>query len=367
MVKSLEAGVAESKKAYSDALRNLEEISEAIHQRRLEMRNEAELGVRSAGVGSESPSPPPTRGMDHVAIDGQSVHLVSSCNSGDSPTTVNPAQFSVSQDSSHKFLPPSVIYSSPEKARTESYRRAIGASVADDINFSEDMSANLDDEYLSLPSGSSPRGNDDVFSRSGSSNHYKQGTVCEASHTMSTSPSERGQKSPKLKGLILTPVGAGLDPLQANLRIQTKPNVAKAQSEVRRPSSYPYSHNTEQNSRISPLDAKTFSSEVIKQRVTTPTSEKNGRRLLKVPSMQDCDEGSISDTESTTSGTMLDDDQVEFLTMDFSKQKFDDTADETYTKDFRRMSLPEALNYGRKTGHAREHDIAHRDSTDLDK
>ncbi|KAH3692329.1 hypothetical protein DPMN_194779 [Dreissena polymorpha] len=67
---NLEESVSATKKSYSDALRNFEEISESIHQKRIEMRNQAELGERGSGVGSESPSPPPMRRKDHVSIDG---------------------------------------------------------------------------------------------------------------------------------------------------------------------------------------------------------------------------------------------------------------------------------------------------------
>lgn len=358
MVKGLEEAVGESKRSYSNALRNLEEISEAIHQRRLEMHNEAELGVRSAGVGSESPSPPPMRGKDHVTIDGQSEHLVSSCNNGRSPTTVTQAQFSVSQDASQEFRPPSVIYSSPEKARTESYRRAIEARTVPQSleNISEDMSVNLDDEFLSLPSGSSPRGNDDVFSSSHDSGSVPN--VIQGKHV-----SGRSQKPAKLKGLILTPVGAGLDPLQVNLRIQTKPNVAKSKNEPQRPASYPYSHNAELQLRVAPLDGNSFAKEGNKEEVVTPSSEKSGRRLLKVPSVNDFDEGSFSDTESITSGPMLDDEQVEFLTMDFSQQKLEEASGEGNITEYRRFSLPDALNYARKMSESREHDSQNRDST----
>lgn len=374
MVKNLEEGVSESKRTYSDALRNLEEISEAIHQKRLEMRNEAELGIRGAGVGSESPSPPPTRGKDHVAIDGQSVHLVSSCNNGDSPTTVTQAQFSVSNDTSQEFRPPSVIYSSPEKARSESYRKAIEArmSVEQSLdNISEDMTVNLDDEYMSLPSGSSPRINEDtdnVFSASlgaGNAHYIKQGKS-EESSALSTSPSGQGKKSAvKLKGLILTPVGAGLDPLQASLRIQTKPNIAKARSEPQRPASYPYSHNTDKNSRVRPLEGNSSPKESGRKEVVTPGSERTDKGLLRAPSMQDFDEGSFSDNESITSGPMLDDDQVEFLTMDFSQQKLESKSPESDTKEYRRLSLPDALSYVRKVSESRHYDDKHRDSTDL--
>ncbi|XP_059141721.1 uncharacterized protein LOC131929494 isoform X2 [Physella acuta] len=59
-VSRLEEDVASTKALYSQALRSLEAISDDIHRQRLERRRKLELGVRGAGVGAESPSPPPS-------------------------------------------------------------------------------------------------------------------------------------------------------------------------------------------------------------------------------------------------------------------------------------------------------------------
>lgn len=328
----LEECVSGSKKSYSDALRSLEEISEAIHQKRIEMRNQAELGIRGSGVGSDSPSPPPMRGNVHVAIDGTTTHFASSCNTGNSPTTVTSAQFSVSDSSSQEFRPPSVIYSSPEKSRRVSYRQAIESRQSTLETVVEDTSVNV------------PRNldqTDDVFNNS--PNMILPRTI---SFTDTTAPQKK--VSAKLKGLILTPVGAGLDPLQANLRITTNGQVARSRTEPAVPKSYPYSHNTDHQRRIVPPVASSSAKEdktVEKdEEILSPGSDKSFRRMLKVPSMQDFDEGSISDTDSITSGTMLDDDQVQFLTMDFSKCKMDSMDEKSPTKEYRRLSLPPTLS-----------------------
>ncbi|XP_052804020.1 SH3 domain-binding protein 5-like isoform X2 [Mya arenaria] len=368
-VTDLERSVGKTKKSYSDALRNLEEISEAIHQKRLEMRNQAELGERGTGVGSESPSPPPMRGKVHVSIDGKSVHVASSCNMGNSGTTVTSAQFSISS-SSQEFRPPSVIYSSPEKARNASYRKAIEARTAgselEDI--SEDMSVNLDDEFMALPHGRSD--GDSVFQDNGEKSldkpdsamtEYSQGRYDER-----TSLSTKNKKPSKLKGLILTPVGAGLDPLQANLRTSMRPHVSNAKTVQSRPNSYPYSHNCQQipESETAAVLPLSESSSVKEERkvptdIPTPGSTTSSRRLLKVPSVQDFDEGTISDSESITSGAMLDDDQVEFLTMDFSKQSLDDADSDSF--DYNNGNLPPNLshlqNYYRKMSDAKQQDF----------
>lgn len=327
----------------------MEEISEAIHQKRLEMRNQAELGIRGAGVGSESPSPPPMRGKVHVSIDGKKTHLASSCSTGNSLTTVTSAQFSVSNTTGQDFVPSSVIYSSPEKARSESYRKAIDArhSVPNDLdNISEDYSVNVEDEYLALPK-SSPRADhsedvEDVFTKSEDRLSAQSGE----STPLSTSPGSKGKKSAKLKGLILIPVGAGQDPLQANLRITTKPHVARSRTEPIRPASYPYSHNTDNQKEVPsmPCSSKKMEEEDKLSDIKSPGSDTSGTRLLRVPSSQDFDEGSISDTESITSGQMLDDDQIEFLTMDFTACKLDSVEENSEPQVFRRLSLQPTLS-----------------------
>lgn len=350
---NLEESVSATKKSYSDALRNLEEISESIHQKRIEMRNQAELGERGSGVGSESPSPPPMRGKDHVSIDGKSAHIVSSCNIGNSGTTVTSAQFSAGS-SSHEFRPPSVIYSSPEKARSASYRQAIEARITSEQdldNISEDMSVNLSDEFMALPRTSSDEA-DSVFANKNQNNN---GDAIHTRHLQSTKPKK---PSSKLKGLILTPVSAGFDPLQATLRISSQRATSQVNHSTQRPVTYPYSHN-EKNTRVLPLENRSSNLEAgLKQHhpspvmelrspvdLPTPGSGTSGRKLLKVPSMQDFDEGSISDNDSITSGTMLDDDQVEFLTMEFSKQDMLDDERRSNDLNFRRLSLPPSLTH----------------------
>ena len=55
----LEESVVKAKKTYSDALKNLEAISDEIHRQRRESKLRAEMGTRGSGVGAEAPSPPP--------------------------------------------------------------------------------------------------------------------------------------------------------------------------------------------------------------------------------------------------------------------------------------------------------------------
>ncbi|CAL4087960.1 unnamed protein product, partial [Meganyctiphanes norvegica] len=62
-VKELEESVAEAKNTYSQALHNLETISDEIHRTR---QSHMELGVRGVGVGAESPGPSQSTGRDRV-------------------------------------------------------------------------------------------------------------------------------------------------------------------------------------------------------------------------------------------------------------------------------------------------------------
>ena len=54
----LEQAVTSAKELYSEALQNLERISDEIHLRRGDISSET-IGTRGSGVGAESPSPPP--------------------------------------------------------------------------------------------------------------------------------------------------------------------------------------------------------------------------------------------------------------------------------------------------------------------
>ena len=393
-VNNLEASVNGAKNTYSEALRNLEEISEEIHRQRLEMKNQAELGIRGAGVGSESPSPPPMRGKEPLSIDGKTSHVASSCSGGVSQTTVATSQCSTVSLSSHNVDLPSVIYTSPEKARSHSYRKAIETEGTSDSrterqlldSISEDFRVNLADDYLSLPSSSvkesskdlhlSYRAGDDLvfddrhYELNPHRNSRSDYTVGETTLTassrakpLSTAPSQGVKKSSaKLKGLILLPVGAGQDPLQASLKINTVSNkpssrILRQRSEpaAAKPPIYPHSNNRIAQRVVSPTSNTHNETEYAKDvpqdnsdeipELATPSSEKSVKRLLKVPSVQDFEEGSVSDTESITSGPMLDDDQLEFLTMDFTDQTLEENDEVSDQNNWRMLSLPSNLSH----------------------
>ena len=440
-VTKLEKDVIRSKNMYSEALRNLEEISEEIHRQRLEQRNKEELGVREAGVGSESPSPPPMRGSEPLSIDGKTIQIGGSCSTGTSQTTVTTSQLGTDIRSSQNINLPSVIYSSPDKARTPSYRKAIESrqsrqspetdrsQILDSVD--ESYTVNLDEEYLSLPDSSSMK--DNVDSRTDSAlneevfqkhpptdsetkkkvsdkrrrksnqediSHISEGYVGEVSpknnsgegtvkdKTRETTPvtsSEKSKKPAKLQGLILQ-IGPGSNPLVTGpqLRKPTQgsglPRQNTEPQPTIRPASYPYTHNAPVTKQtpvvplvVTPDERKKVVRSDSRSSVGSVGSEKHERRLLKAPSMHDFDDASVSefsDTESIASGTMLDDDQVEFLTMDFSQQRIDspDVKDRGH---WARMSLPSDLthlqNYIRQVSgeHRRDDLLSPSDETEV--
>ena len=402
-----------SKNMYSEALRNLEEISEEIHRQRLEQRNKEELGVREAGVGSESPSPPPMRGSEPLSIDGKTIQIGASCSTGASQTTVTSSQSGTEFHSSQEVHLPSVIYSSPDKARTPSYRKAIESrqsrqstesersQILDSVD--ESYTVHLDEEYLSLPDSSSVKDNvdggrdsaasEDVFQKHPPTDsetnrkvsdikrrkstqedisHISEGYVGEVTpkhksvedtsknKTRDTTPvmaSEKAKKPAKLQGLILQ-IGPGSNPLVTGSQLRKPARGGSAPQQTaeplaaNRPASYPYSHNTQVTRQTLPVVPLVVTPDERKKVVrsdskSSVSSEKNERRLLKAPSMHDFDDTAVSefsDTESIASGTMLDDDQVEFLTMDFSQQRIDspDVVDRGH---WARMSLPSDLSH----------------------
>ena len=60
----IEETIAMTKEGYSDSLKELEKISEEIHQRRAERQKTCQknnVKIREAGVGAENPTPSPTK------------------------------------------------------------------------------------------------------------------------------------------------------------------------------------------------------------------------------------------------------------------------------------------------------------------
>ncbi|XP_046357613.2 mediator of RNA polymerase II transcription subunit 12-like isoform X1 [Haliotis rufescens] len=442
-VSRLEEDVASSKALYSQALHSLEAISDEIHRQRLERRKQQQLGVRSAGVGAEDPSPPPSWDNGSPHIDGSVTPHTSSC-SNVSLTTITVSSSDATQsmntlsqskvelqmeDTSKDFLFPSVIHPTADKARTDSYRQAIDSSQvmspSTDSMCSADYDENfdtpsLDEEYMNLPNTHSPRGrivmqrahvkqekNEEVFQDAQSSTALDEKSPEEESqkvqkatsdatdglserqrsqpiaiagirsHTegvlhhplsknyhsnlstpeggnspVSGSPST-SRKSPKLQGLILR-IDPSMDPLQRvyssrpNSLSSTPPQYYPPSAQdtpadnVPEPSAEPVTKSISSRSQSegTPVRAVPSSKEL-----GTPGSE----RALRVPSTSDMSSyhEDSSDTESIASaGPMIDDEQIEFLNLNFSNQTVkDDNPPSFRRQSWNRMSLPPRLSY----------------------
>ncbi|XP_067686401.1 nestin-like isoform X2 [Haliotis asinina] len=437
-VSRLEEDVASAKALYSQALHSLEAISDEIHRQRLERRKQQQLGVRSAGVGAEDPSPPPSWDNSSPHIDGSVTPHTSSC-SNVSLTTVTVSSSDATQsmntfsqskvelqmeDSSKDFLFPSVIRPTADKARTESYRQAIDSSQvmspSTDSMCSADYDENfdtpsLDEEYMNLPNTHSPRGriviqrahvkqekNEEVFQDAQSSTalgeesqevheapsddadgqverrrsqpiaitgirsrvegvtyhplsknyHSDHGTPEGGNSPLSGSPST-SRKSPKLQGLILR-IDPSMDPLQRVY--SSRPNSLSSTP----PQYYPPNAQDTPADNVSEPAAEPVTKSVSSRHQSegtqvrvVPNSKELGtpgsERALRVPSSSDMSSyhEDSSDTESIASaGPMIDDDQIEFLSLNFSNQTVKDDNPPTFRRQsWNRMSLPPRLSY----------------------
>ncbi|XP_011441616.2 SH3 domain-binding protein 5-like isoform X1 [Magallana gigas] len=303
-IKILEEDVSSAKTMYSEALRNLETISDEIHQQRIEKRRNDELGERGAGVGSETPSPPPFRDSGHINGEGQNAGV-----------------------ETEEYVPSSVIHPSVEKARNPSYLKAVGDYGEKDEEFPV---PSFESEYKSLPdphkpafrTRSAPMVEDDVFSddqreRSQSMRHSKPNPAHLDQGQSNSDPSRLNKAESRKKlqagGLILK-IDSNMDPLAGMYSAPLKPT------------------------RSTRSQGKNRSSR--KSKSTTGWSPQSS--VLSVPSGED---GESSDSESVIStGPMLDDEQVLALTLDFEKVSTDD-ASPPANLNWRRKSLPPNLSH----------------------
>ncbi|KAL5010027.1 hypothetical protein ScPMuIL_012332 [Solemya velum] len=389
-VSILEEDVTSAKKMYAEALRNLESISDEIHQQRVEKRLKEELGVRGAGVGSESPSPPPFREKGTtIFIDGSSIPHTSSCSTASTTCTTSGWNDSSHSDS-ETFTLPSVIYSSPESARRRSYRNAIESRQSQSLDLNSVMEEcedllSLDEEYMPLPNTRHPKApprrtrnrseseissvdsrtdDEDIFSgtvvldiSTGSSQNRSQTDSdrndTSTSDSLSCSPSGRREAN-KLQGLILK-IDQSMDPItQYSRRVKqvsakscnSKNNKTESPASQARPASYPYKRSV-----TVPVDTHPLQEMNHRRTLQSPTSSvmsdlsesrESERGSLKLQSGAETDE--MSDSDSIVSaGQMLDDDQVGILTLDFS----DDLSNRRsfQRQEWSRMSLPPRLSY----------------------
>ena len=228
-----------AKTMYSEALRNLETISDEIHQQRMEKRRNDELGERGAGVGSETPSPPPFRELGHMNGEGQ--------NAG---------------TETEEYVPASVIHPSVEKSRNPSYLKAV-----DRIEEEEDEEfpvPSLESEYKSLPehhkpavrTRSAPIPEDDVFSdelreRSQSLRHYQPNPLHIDQVQSTSDPSRLNKKKLQAGGLILK-IDSNMDPLGGMYSAPIKPTRSSSRSQGK----YRNSKKARSTSGVSPQSSQ---------------------------------------------------------------------------------------------------------------
>lgn len=101
-VQELEERVLKAKMNYADALHNLEEISDEIHQKRKLKEQRRALGTRGAGVGAECPEPSTTYERDSIMRNHEYMELPSQLRLPKSLSSSTLSQILASQSSPDK-------------------------------------------------------------------------------------------------------------------------------------------------------------------------------------------------------------------------------------------------------------------------
>lgn len=274
----MEEEVQGAKKRYADALRNLEKISDSIHQQRMLKREEMELGVRGAGVGSETPSPPPVRPKDSSSMDGQNVEVPHEEESGHVVNEVHP-------------------------------------------RLSTDISANASGYAESASSSRLSYSN--TSKRDSESGPQRRQSVADSIRQSVTS-----SRPQKIKAGLILNVNMIMDPLAQTYQAESIQPTRKHDKRRREKSRM---QETKSPALLSPDSAI--------------LPESSSHSSLK-PSLSCNLEDDRSETESIAStGTMLDDDQVEYLTIEFSDM-FNSTEDLSKQDDSpHQVTLPPKLSY----------------------
>ena len=353
---------------YSEALRNLEKISDSIHQQRIEKQHEIELGVRGAGVGSETPSPPPVRLKNNSSIEGR--NAVSSKN--EDYTTSQ----TISGYQTNQYSLPSVIHESVERSRNQSYRSAIEhkASISEHDEF---PIPSMESEFMSLPKNTSSNShvhrksidrdynssslrqrdsNSSSLSQRETENTKRSAIYDSITSDQRSSDFEKDgspsviRRNSKLKGGLILRIDSAMDPLTQMYQTQSiQPTRKKGKTHSAAKESRKNSKRSEMNFGNSPENRslpETIVTPTQSKVFSPPTNSPSHSSLSSALSVPDEDR---SDAESIAStGPMLDDDQVGFLTMEFSEDVFNEEEVEAKTldrKDSRRLSLPPTLSY----------------------
>ncbi|XP_064618453.1 LOW QUALITY PROTEIN: uncharacterized protein LOC135482412 [Liolophura sinensis] len=392
-VAKLEAQVVAAKSMYSEALRNLESISDDIHRQRMERRKHKELGIRSAGVGAESPAPPPMR-EGGVMIEGS--------DKTHPDTQMDSPEIKTGSHEDGDMLSP-VLYRSPESARNNSYRQAIDASMSKSPTYESINSADydenfdvpsLEDEYMALPPtqtsqgksvvqsfpktvGSIPEENDSVFpsspnTRAAPSKDYVSDVRSSSPSSSMGSPS--GTRKAKLQGIILK-IDSSMDGGLRHPSFKPPKNsvdvcycsslLQRARNNVSQKTCREWCHKassvtTNEWFTVSPIlnngrpsgvgEKATTENPAVMAGVTASPVKKQATLCLPRPaSSQDLEDN--SDTESIAStGPMLDDELVEMATLELPDEEELAQEENEFRQRFkrdswRRRSLPPHLSY----------------------
>ncbi|CAC5402126.1 SH3 domain-binding protein 5-like,SH3 domain-binding protein 5 homolog,SH3 domain-binding protein 5 [Mytilus coruscus] len=336
-IKILEEDVHSAKVMYSEALRNLEKISDSIHQQRIEKQQQIELGERGAGVGSETPSPPPVRQKDKSSIDGQN------------DVSINTEEYSSNRPLSgyqpNQFSLPSVIHESVERSRNQSYRTAIEhrTSIKEQDEFPV---PSLESEYMSLPKTTEYSDRDTISTSVRELDRTRRNSAIRGSVSSETGSQEqerspsRSRKSNKLKGGLILRIDNTMDPLAQIYQtedIQPTRRREKSQKSIHRSQAKSGYVQENRSLPITPTQSNLFS---------PPRSSPSHSSLSSALSLPEEDR---SDAESIAStGPMLDDDQVELLTMEFSEEVFAEEEAKSRRldrSDSQQLNLPPKLSY----------------------
>lgn len=280
-----------AKQRYAEALRSLEKISDSIHQQRMLKREEMELGVREAGVGSETPSPPPVRPKDSAAMDGQNVVVTH-----------------------EEESPPRQLYSDSNENQGDTNRAS--------LRLSTDISANANSSGYAESASTSRLSYNNTSKKDLEPVAHRRQSVAETIRQSVTS------SRPKMKAGLILNVNMIMDPLAQTYQAES---IQPTRKHDRKRREKPKIQETKTPSLLSPDSAMFPESSIHSSLKTSLSSNLDDDR---------------SETESIAStGTMLDDDQVEYLTIEFSDM-FNSSEDLSKQDESpHQVTLPPKLSY----------------------
>ncbi|CAH1774141.1 unnamed protein product [Owenia fusiformis] len=325
-VSSLEKGIVKAKQSYGIALKNLESISDEIHQHRYENKVRREMGTRGSGVGAESPPPLYDQVKEedkHIAnkdrkpkgsIDSETQTDISTESQGskvkDSPVT------NQTRTVRGKSTSP------PPKPKRETIK------VNANIDF-HDGPINVHDEYQALPE----RRKETISHPRFLPKHRSTGIVAPE---IVMSPLALGGPAAVLRSKDATgsPGSRG--------RSSSQPIMPTKQTTKPQPNEHTFIKPAASNG-ARPKQGNMKRSDSRTQTSQNPSNSQSMDLLSPSSNSQD---GDSSDAESITSCPMLDDEQIESLMNDFKDLPPVSPFEETNIEKKRRsLTIPKRLSY----------------------